>query len=84
LDDIATELKDMPQNNFVPIGSSEWSVKLKLMQQYSYWNYDRTVLYLGSRKLVLWVLLKKSVRNGFLYLELIFSQMRGSLYSVGM
>jgi hypothetical protein len=23
LDDIATELKDMPQNNFVPIGSSE-------------------------------------------------------------
>jgi hypothetical protein len=28
---------------------------------------------------LLWVLLKQSVRNGFLYLELIFSQMRGGL-----
>jgi hypothetical protein len=33
LDDIGAELKDMPQNNFMPIGSSEWSVKLKLTQQ---------------------------------------------------
>ena len=30
IDDIGAELKDMPQNNIVPVGSSEWSVKLKL------------------------------------------------------
>jgi hypothetical protein len=33
MDDIGAELKDMPQNNFVPVGSSERSVKLKLTQQ---------------------------------------------------